>query len=82
MSRLLTRRTLVTAGVTGAGASRAAVAVYFADRYGLTAPDRNSLLGNADLCVAASSSVGSGGTTQATRRLATPPNSFARFVPP
>jgi DMSO/TMAO reductase YedYZ molybdopterin-dependent catalytic subunit len=45
MSRLLTRRTLVAAGVTAAGASGVAAAGYLADRYGLIPPDHDGLLG-------------------------------------
>ncbi len=45
MSGLLTRRTLVTAGITAAGASGVAAAGYFADRYGLIPPDHDGLLG-------------------------------------
>jgi DMSO/TMAO reductase YedYZ molybdopterin-dependent catalytic subunit len=45
MSRLVTRRGLVTAGITAAGASGVAVAGYFADRRGLIPPDHDGLLG-------------------------------------
>jgi len=46
MSGLLTRRTLVTAGLTtAAGASGIGAAVYFADRYGLIPPDHAGVLG-------------------------------------
>jgi len=46
MSRLLTRRTLVTAGLTtAAGASGIGAAVYFADRYGLIPPDHGGIWG-------------------------------------
>jgi DMSO/TMAO reductase YedYZ molybdopterin-dependent catalytic subunit len=46
MSRLLTRRTLVTAGLTtAAGASGIGAAVYFADRYGLIPPDHAGIWG-------------------------------------
>ena len=48
MSRLLTRRTLVTAGLTtAAGASGIGAAVYFADRYGLIPPDHAGIWGSA-----------------------------------
>jgi DMSO/TMAO reductase YedYZ molybdopterin-dependent catalytic subunit len=45
VSRLLTRRALVTAGMTAAGASGVAAAGYFADRYGLIPPDHDGVLG-------------------------------------
>jgi DMSO/TMAO reductase YedYZ molybdopterin-dependent catalytic subunit len=46
MSRLLTRRTLVTAGLaTATGASGLAGAAYFAGRYGLIPPDHTGILG-------------------------------------
>jgi DMSO/TMAO reductase YedYZ molybdopterin-dependent catalytic subunit len=45
MSGLLTRRALVTAGITAAGASGVAAAGYFADRYGLIPPDHDGLVG-------------------------------------
>jgi DMSO/TMAO reductase YedYZ molybdopterin-dependent catalytic subunit len=45
VSRLLTRRALVTAGVTAAGASGVTAAAYFANRYGLIPPDHDGLLG-------------------------------------
>jgi DMSO/TMAO reductase YedYZ molybdopterin-dependent catalytic subunit len=45
VSRLLTRRALVTAGVTAAGASGVTAAGYFANRYGLIPPDHDGLLG-------------------------------------
>jgi DMSO/TMAO reductase YedYZ molybdopterin-dependent catalytic subunit len=45
VSRLLTRRALVTAGITAAGASGVAAAGYFANRYGLIPPDHDGLLG-------------------------------------
>ncbi len=45
MSGLLTRRTLVTACITAAGASGVAAAGYFADRYGLIPPDHDGLVG-------------------------------------
>ena len=46
MSRLPTRRTLVTTGLaTAAGASGLGAAVYFADRYGLIPPDHGGILG-------------------------------------
>jgi hypothetical protein len=46
MSRLLIRRTLVTAGLTtAAGASGIGAAVYFADRYGLIPPDHAGIWG-------------------------------------
>ena len=46
MSKLLTRRTLVTAGLTtAAGASGIGAAVYFADRYGLIPPDHGGIWG-------------------------------------
>jgi DMSO/TMAO reductase YedYZ molybdopterin-dependent catalytic subunit len=45
VSRLVTRRRLVTAGITAAGASGVAVAGYFADRGGLIPPDHDGLLG-------------------------------------
>jgi DMSO/TMAO reductase YedYZ molybdopterin-dependent catalytic subunit len=46
MSRLPTRRTVVTAGLaTAAGASGLGAAVYFAGRYGLIPPDHAGILG-------------------------------------
>jgi DMSO/TMAO reductase YedYZ molybdopterin-dependent catalytic subunit len=46
MSKLLTRRTLVTAGLTtAAGVSGIGAAVYFADRYGLIPPDHGGIWG-------------------------------------
>lgn len=45
MSRLLTRRTLVTAGTTAAGAAGVAAVGYFADRYGLIPPDHGGVFG-------------------------------------
>jgi DMSO/TMAO reductase YedYZ molybdopterin-dependent catalytic subunit len=43
---LITRRTLVTAGLaTAAGASGLGAAIHFADRYGLIPPDHDGLLG-------------------------------------
>jgi DMSO/TMAO reductase YedYZ molybdopterin-dependent catalytic subunit len=46
MSRLLTRRTLVTAGLTtAAGASGLGAAIHFAGRYALIPPDHGGILG-------------------------------------
>jgi DMSO/TMAO reductase YedYZ molybdopterin-dependent catalytic subunit len=45
VSRLLTRRALVMAGMTAAGASGVAAAGFLADRYGLIPPDHDGLLG-------------------------------------
>src|SRR5882672_7070259 len=46
MSRLLTRRRLVTAGLaTAAGASGLGAAIHFAGRYGLIPPDRAGVIG-------------------------------------
>src|ERR1017187_1818571 len=46
MSRLLTRRTLVTAGLTAAaGASGLGAAIHFAGRYGLIPPDYGGIVG-------------------------------------
>jgi DMSO/TMAO reductase YedYZ molybdopterin-dependent catalytic subunit len=46
MSRILTRRTLVTAGLTtAAGASGLGAAIHFAGRYGLIPPDYGGIIG-------------------------------------
>src|SRR3954465_4746097 len=46
MSKLLTRRTLVTAGLTtAAGAAGLGTAIRFAGRYGLIPPDYGSIIG-------------------------------------
>src|SRR5271169_5686147 len=67
MSRLLTRRTLVTAGLTtAAGAPGIGAAVYFADRYGLIPPDHAGILGVGETL------------TYATQRLLTSGHSLAR----
>src|SRR5208282_4401109 len=67
MSGLLTRRTLVTAGLTTvAGASGIGAAVYFADRYGLIPPDHAGILGIGETL------------TYATQRLLTSGHSLAR----
>jgi DMSO/TMAO reductase YedYZ molybdopterin-dependent catalytic subunit len=67
MSGLLTRRTLVTAGLTTvAGASGIGAAVYFADRYGLIPPDHAGVLGIGETL------------TYATQRLLTSGHSLAR----
>jgi DMSO/TMAO reductase YedYZ molybdopterin-dependent catalytic subunit len=67
MSRLLTRRTLVTAGLTtAAGASGIGAAVYFADRYGLIPPDHSGIWGIGETL------------TYSTQRLLTSGQSLAR----
>jgi DMSO/TMAO reductase YedYZ molybdopterin-dependent catalytic subunit len=67
MSRLLTRRTLVKAGLTtAAGVSGIAVAGYFADRYGLIPPDHAGILGIGETL------------TYSTQRLLTSGHSLAR----
>ncbi len=67
MSRLLTRRTLVTAGLTtAAGASGLGAAVYFADRYGLIPPDHGGIWGIGETL------------TYSTQRLLTSGHSLAR----
>ena len=67
MSRLITRRTLVTAGLTtAAGATGIGAAVYFADRYGLIPPDHAGVLGIGETL------------TYATQRLLTSGHSLAR----
>jgi hypothetical protein len=67
MSGLLSRRTLVTAGLTtAAGASGIGAAVYFADRYGLIPPDHAGVLGIGETL------------TYATQRLLTSGHSLAR----
>jgi DMSO/TMAO reductase YedYZ molybdopterin-dependent catalytic subunit len=67
MSRLPTRRTLVTAGLaTAAGASGLGAAVYIAGRYGLIPPDHAGILGIGETL------------TYATQRLLTSGHSLAR----
>lgn len=67
MSRLLTRRTLVTTGLaTATGASGLAGAAYFAGRYGLIPPDHTGILGVGETL------------TYATQRLLTSGHSMAR----
>jgi len=67
MSRLVTRRTLVTAGLaTAAGASGIGAAVHFAGRYGLIPPDHAGILGVGETL------------TYSTQRLLTSGHSLAR----
>ena len=67
MSKFLTRRTFVTAGLaTAAGASGLGAAVYFADRDGLIPPDHAGIVGVGETL------------TYATQRLLTSRHSLAR----
>jgi DMSO/TMAO reductase YedYZ molybdopterin-dependent catalytic subunit len=67
MSRSLTRRTFITAGVaTAAGASGLGAAVYLADRYGLIPPDHAGIIGVGETL------------TYASQRLLTSRHSLAR----
>jgi len=67
MSKSLTRRTFITAGLaTAAGTSAIGAAAYFADRYGLIPPDHAGIIGVGETL------------TYATQRLVTPGQSLAR----